>query len=133
MKPLTSDIDGVYIYCAHNRQFTEVNSAAVAVVSSSGLPHCQYTGADGLLVQVGGVDEDGAIASDGSQATRWCPNPPSPNECLWWDHSLRNSGIAGEEEGVVGSRVGEASSVGSEFHLNCGVCVQKVHQLYKYL
>jgi len=68
MKPLTSDIDGVYICCVHNSQFIEVNSAAVAVVSSSGLSHCQYTGAGGL-VQVGGGDEDGAtIVSDVSQA-----------------------------------------------------------------
>ena len=122
MEPLTSDSDGVYICCVHNSQFIEVNSAAVAVVSSSGLSHCQYTGAGGL-VQVGGGDEDGAIASDGSQATCWWPNPPSPIECLWWNHSLRDSGSAGEEEGIVGSRVGETSSVGSELQLNGGVCV----------
>ena len=67
--PLTSDIDGVYICYVHNRQFTEVNPAAVAVVSSSGLPQCQYTGAGGL-VQVGGGDEDGVtIVSDVIQAT----------------------------------------------------------------
>ena len=68
MEPLTSDSNGVYICCVNNSQFIEVNSAAVAIVSSNGLSHCQYTGAGGL-VQVGGVDEDGAIASDGSQAT----------------------------------------------------------------
>ena len=82
MKPLTSDIDRVYICCIQNKQFTEVNSAAVAVVSSSGLSHCQYTGADGL-VQVGGGDEDGAIDSDVGQATCLWPNPPSPIKCLW--------------------------------------------------
>ena len=47
--PLTSDIDGIYMYCVPNSQFIEVNSAAVAVVSSSGLSHCQYTGAGGLV------------------------------------------------------------------------------------
>ena len=78
MKPLTSDIDGVYIDCVPNRQFTEVNSAAVAVVSSSGLRHCQYTGASGL-VQVGGGD----ASSDESQGTQLWPNSPSPSECLW--------------------------------------------------
>ena len=68
MESLTSDSDGVYIYCVHNSQFIEVNSAVVAVVSSSGLPHCQYTGASGL-VQVGRGDEDGVtIVSDVSQA-----------------------------------------------------------------
>jgi len=36
---------------------------------------------------------------------------------------LRGSGSAGEGEGIVGSHVGEASSVGSELHLNCGVYV----------
>ena len=67
--PLTSDIDGVYIYCVPNSQFNEVSSAAVAVVSSSGLSHCQYTGAGGL-VQVGGGDEDGVtIVSDVSQGS----------------------------------------------------------------
>jgi len=81
--PLTSDIDGVYIYYVRNSQFTEVNSAAVAVVSSSSLLHCQYTGAGGL-VQVGGGDEDGAtIVSEGSQGSYLRPNPPSPSECLW--------------------------------------------------
>ena len=70
MEPLTSDSDGVYICCVHNHQFIEVNSAVVAVVSSSGLPHCQYTDAGGL-VQVGGGDEDGVtIVSDVSQALR---------------------------------------------------------------
>ena len=70
MEPLTSDSNGVYISCVPNSQFTEVNSAAVAVVSSSGLSHCQYTGAGGL-VQVGGGDEDGVtIVSDVSQALR---------------------------------------------------------------
>ena len=66
---LTSHFDGIHVSFAENWQFTEVNSAAVAVVSSSGLSHCQYTGAGGL-VQVGGGDEDGAIDSDVIQATR---------------------------------------------------------------
>ena len=70
MEPLTSDSNGVYICYVHNSQFIEVNSAAVAVVSSSGLSYCQYTGASGL-VQVGGGDEDGVtIVSDVSQALR---------------------------------------------------------------
>ena len=135
-KPLTSDIDGVYIcYIYDQRQFSEVNSAAVAVVSSSGLSHCQYTGAGGL-VQVGGGDEDGVtIVSDVIQATRWCPNPPSPSECLWWDHSLRDSGSAGEGEAVVGSHVGETGCVGCEVHLNSGVyaCALTEHLNNKYV
>ena len=65
---LTSHFDGIHVSFVENWQFTEVNSAAVAVITSSGLSHCQYTCAGGL-VQVGGGDEDGAIASDGSQAT----------------------------------------------------------------
>jgi len=65
---LTSDSDGVYICCIYDLRFTEVNSAAVAVVSSSGFSHHQYTGAGGL-VQVGGGNEDGAIDSDVIQAT----------------------------------------------------------------
>jgi len=72
--PLTSDIDGVYICCVRNSQFTEVNSAAVAVVSSSGLSHCQYTGASGL-VQVGGGDEDGVtIVSDVHKSSLLAPS-----------------------------------------------------------
>ena len=79
---LTSDIDGVCISCVPNNRFNEVSSAAIAVVSSSGLSHCQYTGA-GWLVKVGGGDDDGVtIVSDGSQGNYFWPNPPSPSDCL---------------------------------------------------
>jgi len=55
---LTCHFDGIHVSFVEKWQFTEVNSAAVAVITRNGLSHCQYTGAGGL-VQVGGGDEDG--------------------------------------------------------------------------
>ena len=90
----------------------------VAVVSRAVFSHCQPAGAGGLVQVVSILDLNGSITGELCQTycIRTIPSPPQkPLGKGYIPHTLNTTrGSAVEEEGVVGSHIGETSGVGNE-------------------
>ena len=76
--------------------------------------HCKHAGAGGLVEVVSILDLNGIITGELCQTCCIRTIPAPPSECLWQGHISHSLNTAGEEEGVVGSHIGETSGVGSE-------------------
>ena len=92
--------------------------AAVPVISWNVFSHCQLAGAGGLVQVVSILDLNGSIVGEWFKGgfIKAIPSPPLKSLGKGhWSHTLNTAGgSAGEEEGVIGSHIGETSGISSE-------------------